>query len=650
MIQFRTPDSRLAESDLFVRALFCLGLICGYLTSSTLHAAVNDPNAKPFKTVCEIGDDAARVKFDEQTRTSLRLGSALPFPAISPPITGPIVSQPPKPRKPHQKLKDFAFKKEFHAGIVDIKFVEGADITIEGGLLRSGNKKIDLAQINDVIAKHGMMVRPLFTRPPAELKAEKACGERREGEELDDLTLWFELDITSTFKIDIGFGLLNSLMHRLNNLGDIEYLAFRSKAFIPPRSDIPPISNSLISYQSHLKSALQAVTGIDADYAHSLGASGKGQGVKVILVGGSVRLTHEDLNDPFIPALMHMQWNSSNTALLPSVISDRDTNHDTGALGIIMADADNGIGVRGVSPYAGFSFVSTDHTGSHNPANAVNVAAGRSLAAGDVIVLEFGWCRYLDPINEPGNIPYAAAVGSGNSYKQYVDTFGRTVYAYACLPPDEDPPRFVAIKNATSNGVIVVSTAHNSDVDLDHPVFNGRYDPLHPLFDDSGAILVGSKSLIGQKYIDSNFGRRIDASAQGESIATIASYCSDAFCASLSTQNSDPDQRYTTTFGGTSGAGPIVAGASVVLQALQKARNGPVIPPKVMRKLFRTIGTPQVAPTNKAVGRTPDLKALWQWMIADDDGDGLLNIDELIAGRSPYLDERKLLPLLLGDD
>jgi hypothetical protein len=227
--------------------IICFTVLCGAASAQL-----------PFKTVCDLEDEAIELNAKEAIRASLALGIH-PESIVRPLKNGGLSTSFLKPRKPHQKLKDFAFKKEFHAGIVDIKFVEGAEITIEDGVLRSGNNKIDLTQINDVIAKHGMTIRPLFTRSLDELKADKECAERRSGEETADLTLWFEIEINDTNELKTNYGQLNSTLRKLNNLAEIEMIELRSPFAPPPRPDIPPTTSNFIPQQTYLKSPLLSV-------------------------------------------------------------------------------------------------------------------------------------------------------------------------------------------------------------------------------------------------------------------------------------------------------------------------------------------------------------------------------------------------------
>jgi hypothetical protein len=50
------------------------------------------------------------------------------------------------------------------------------------------------------------------------------------------------------------------------------------------------------------------------------------------------------------------------------------------------------------------------------------------------------------------------------------------------------------------------------------------------------------------------------------------------------------------------------------------------------------------------MGRMPDLKAIHFWIIGDSDGDGMLNIGEILKGRNPYFDERKFMSIWIDQD
>ncbi len=75
-----------------------------------------------------------------------------------------------------------------------------------------------------------------------------------------------------------------------------------------------------------------------------------GEGVRIAVVDGDVEIRHEDLEGNLIPGLSYDYEDQSDD---PSPTSGSD-RHGTAVTGIIVADADNGIGITGVAGKASF--------------------------------------------------------------------------------------------------------------------------------------------------------------------------------------------------------------------------------------------------------------------------------------------------------
>ena len=122
-------------------------------------------------------------------------------------------------------------------------------------------------------------------------------------------------------------------------------------------------------------------------------------------------------------------------------------------------------------------------------------------------------------------------------------------------------------------------------------------------FRDSGAMLVGAaRSQVPHARSGfSNFGSRIDCYGWGDSIDT----CGDGQTGSLTNS-------YTTDFGGTSGASPMVAGAAVLLQSWHKRVCRITLTPNEMRELLSDPerNTASQSPANDRIGVMPDLRRL----------------------------------------
>lgn len=163
-----------------------------------------------------------------------------------------------------------------------------------------------------------------------------------------------------------------------------------------------------------------------------------------------------------------------------------------------------------------------------------------------------------------------------------------------------------AIRLATALGYTVVEPAGNGENyvggagdDFDNFTVGGKYILRrgHADFRDSGAIMVaGSVSATPHTKISyTNYGSRMDCYAWAENVFSSAGGANNA---------------YTTTFGGTSSASPIVAGAAMLLQSLNKAKTGSFLTNTEVRSLLSTYGTASAYPTTEKIGLLPDLNAI----------------------------------------
>jgi hypothetical protein len=177
------------------------------------------------------------------------------------------------------------------------------------------------------------------------------------------------------------------------------------------------------------------------------------------------------------------------------------------------------------------------------------------------------------------------------------------------LPVETDPANFDAIRVAVASGIVVVEAGGNGSNDLDawtdasgkHILNRNSAD-----FMDSGAILVGAGTAATphDRESFSNFGSRVDCYGWGDSIVS-SGYGDLAGSGNTS---------YTATFGGTSGASPIITGAALLLQGLYSASTGSVLSPQQVRALLSNPNTGTAQGNNVAgnIGVMPDLKAIAQ--------------------------------------
>lgn len=166
------------------------------------------------------------------------------------------------------------------------------------------------------------------------------------------------------------------------------------------------------------------------------------------------------------------------------------------------------------------------------------------------------------------------------------------------LPAEALGAVFEAVRAATAKGVTVVEAAGNGAHALGAVSRAGRRW-MHrdgPDFEDSGAVVVGA-ALPGVPHWrarGSNFGGRVDCFAWGDGIETL--------CAG-------PGNGRTRSFGGTSGAAAIVAGAAAAVQSMAAMALGRRLTPTELRAVLSDArwNTPSADPRDDQIGVMPDL-------------------------------------------
>jgi hypothetical protein len=304
-----------------------------------------------------------------------------------------------------------------------------------------------------------------------------------------------------------------------------------------------------------------APDGIDAEYAWGF-PGGDGAGQRFIDLERGWTLDHEDLA-------------AQGAALLHGTIRDASRSHGTSVLGEVCA-VDNALGCVGIVPnIAGVNVVSF-HLSTR--VDAI-MAALDNLAFGEVLLLE------------------AQVTVDG------ADLLG---------PIEAYDAEFDAIRLATALGIIVVEAGGNGtdngfapplamDTFVD-PAGRNLFNPGSADFRDSGAIIVSAASATAPhtRRVYAPHGQRIDCYAWGTGIETCAS--NDAGATDL----------YDPSFGGTSGASPIVTGAALAVQGMAEAALGYRFSPLQMRTILSdpANGTPPSAAEPTAIGVMPDLRAI----------------------------------------
>jgi Subtilase family len=319
----------------------------------------------------------------------------------------------------------------------------------------------------------------------------------------------------------------------------------------------PPVSPSDDPRSGNQGYLDAAPGGVDARWVWDFGVA-DGSGVGFVDLEQGWTLDHEDLVEARITLL-----SGQNRAY---------HGHGTAVLGEVAA-VDNARGGVGISPAVTTRVVSQWRTAtSYSTAEAI-LDAARQMQAGDVLLLE-------------------------------AQTTYPTVSGF--VPVEIEELVFDAIRVAVSRGIVVVEAAGNGSVDLDQlQDVNGRHilNRQSEDFRDSGAIMVGagSSGVPHTRLRFSNFGSRVDCFGWGERIDT----CGDGWT------GQDP-AIYTTGFGGTSGASPIVTGAALLLQAFRiSAGLRPYTPARLRDMLSATAdNTPSANAGTDLIGVMPNLRAI----------------------------------------
>lgn len=344
-----------------------------------------------------------------------------------------------------------------------------------------------------------------------------------------------------------------------------EYVYFEEVDPPPPQqacSDLSPETPNFTSQQTY-----HGAAGLNLTAAMALAPS-RGAGVWFADCEYSYNRNHEDLCG-IIPGLP------------PTSYDDDFAHHGTAALGELVS-SNNTYGCTGISPEAAAYFFS-EQNGRRVTAITQAISAMRP---GDVVLLE-------------------------------MQTSGsKTEVRYG--PAELELAVWDAVKVGTDKGVIVVAAAGNGFKNGSGPGENldsANYAEYRAR-GDSGAIIVGAGASNARhdKLSYSTFGSRVNVQGWGEHIVSTG-------YGDLARVGGDVNQAYTNTFGGTSGASAMVAGAVVWLQGVANIYLHRRLKPLEMRKLLTSTGTPQGA--GEPIGPMPNLEAAVKAIMNGDPcGDG----------------------------
>ena len=420
---------------------------------------------------------------------------------------------------------------------------------IEGTTIRfNEDGKLETAQFPELSALL-YDAKPWINRTVQELR--DARKRVNPSETLGDLSLY--LQIRGPDAIRRGNALLKSPWI------ETAYLAPKPP---PPPIDIDPITPDFSGEQHYIA---PGPAGFGFDVTHRWpGASGTHTTIADIEYGYDP--THEDLGErAFMELGYPMNWYPF---------------HGNGVLGILGA-VDNGYGITGLVPDAALIVVSpfVDNE-EYNVAESI-VLATEHLDAGDVLLIEQqGW----------------------------VDSI--------FLPVEIDPAVFDAITLAVAKGIVVIEPAGNGASNLDPPAWSGWFDQD---VRDSGAIIVGGGASPLSEYtprswypMGSCYGERLDVQGWFDAVVTTTAADGHPEFTDLFFPDGDGRQAYTASFGGTSGAAPIVAAMAAVMNSVGWELHGEPWDPVDLREAMISTGHPQPSEEERMIGAQPDLRRMLQ--------------------------------------
>jgi hypothetical protein len=516
---------------------------------------------------------------------------------------------------------------------IAVKFREGSGVRSIAGALtvrKTAAAPASAQAIAGVQAALAGAPRHAFVRvhdqvSEVDLDAQREAGQQSSGKELADLNLWMYLfvDVASANDLADVINRLNALdvieVAEPSYIGEVPTLvrnadgtltspplrterapwpdvaqidrAFDKLSAAPPppaavpgaAATAPVVGLAAPNYDSQQVYKGTAPVGVDTNWlqANHWNAAG-------------VNWTYVDIE---------YEWNQSHTDLTKlsgltplygqeTIENSLNKNHGTAVIGQLSSNS-NSTGTTGIAPSAAVRIAAAMNNGSYNLAGAIT-ASSNALYAGAVMLIEQQANAGFDCNGSDSRVPY--------------------------VPSENSAVVRDAIRAATANGRIVVEAAGNGNCDLDQAGFSGRFATTAA--QDSGAIIVGAGDRdTRNRAAFSSYGARVDVHGEGDSKIVTTGYGT--------LYNAEGENSwFTNTFGGTSGASPIITGAVLSLSSLLSFTAGSYYNPYEIRDLLRRDGTAQGTGGN--IGKRPDMRKQVSHMYArhaqhrssDFDGDG----------------------------
>jgi serine protease len=459
---------------------------------------------------------------------------------------------------------------------IEVKFAESLEVRGAGAGLRSEQGR-SLSRVVDILGGYGAYgLTPFVDAAVGNRLARVAADARaRTGEQVPDLASWYTLTLPA------GIDVTRALAE-LRALPEIEYAEPGLDPVPPPQV---PATPDFTGQQRYFRSA--AENGIDADFSRA-DPRLRGAGIRIVDLEYDWNEHHEDLQLP------EPGTDLGGTAF--AKYKGFNDQHGTAVMGVLGA-LDNDYGVTGGVPDAELYGISpTRASGGYNAGAALAYLAALQDGNGDSFL-------------QPGDAVLLEQQGG-----QVIPNSDCPLRAGTCYSPLEwNVAVHQAVTLLTSMGVTVVATGGNGANSTDHPAYTRGGLPWFRPDNSSGSIFVGAgSSTTRERLTFSNHGPRFDLQGWGQGITTTGhGGTSTTFWPT--TGGDDPatlNFRYTGSFGGTSGAGPIVTTAVVAIQSYRKATGQQPWSAQEIADVLKATGQPQGPQTaGQHIGPLPDLRA-----------------------------------------
>ena len=432
-----------------------------------------------------------------------------------------------------------------------------------------------LAAAEDALASYDVrQLSPFLNAAASQRLDANTVGTAADAASAPDLASWYTLTLPADTDV-------TEALTSLRALPEIDY-AGRAPGMAPPPEQ--PATPDFRGLQRYFRTA--AENGIDADFSRADPRT-RGEGIKIVDLEYDWNEHHEDLQLP-----------DPGTDVGGDAFDKYkgfNDQHGTAVFGILGA-LDNDFGVTGGVPDAELYGISpTRSTGGYAPGPALAYLAALQDESG---------ASFL----QPGDAVLLEQQGG-----QVIPNADCPVRPGTCYSPLEwNVAVHDAVSLLTSMGVTVIATGGNGYNSTENPAYTRDGLLWFRPENSSGSIFEGAGDADTREKLGfSNYGSRFDLQGWGNRI-TSTGHGGTATNFWPTTGGGDPatlNYRYTGSFGGTSGGGPIVTTAVVAIQSYRLATGQKPWSAQRIADLLKETGQPQ-GPNSLAqhIGPLPNIR------------------------------------------